>query len=59
VDAVAVALARLDPGEKAVPHVPVDLGEVEALLPARVVEQAQLDPLRNSENNAKLVPGPS
>lgn len=57
VDPVAVALARFDPGEKAVPHVAVDLGEVEAtLLSARVVEQAQLDPLRNLREQREIGP---
>ena len=42
---VAVALAGLDAGQVPVPHVGVDLGELDALLGVVVVEQAQLDAL--------------
>ena len=41
----AVALARADAGQVAVPDEAVDLGQVDAGLGAVVVDQAQLDPL--------------
>jgi hypothetical protein len=43
VDAVAVPLSRSDAREVDVPHVGVDLGHLDSLLSAPVVEQAQLD----------------
>jgi hypothetical protein len=43
VDAEAVALAGVDPGQEGVPDVAVHLGEADALLVALVVEEAELD----------------
>jgi hypothetical protein len=48
VDAEAVALSRADAREVAVPDVGIDLREVDARLGPALVEQAQLDPLRDA-----------
>ena len=47
VHAVAVPLAGADVGQVAVPDEPVHLGQVDHGLPAGVVEQAELDPVRD------------
>jgi hypothetical protein len=43
VNPVAVALARLDPWDVGMPDIPIDLDQLDARLPAVVVDQAQLN----------------
>jgi hypothetical protein len=43
----AIALARLDRGDEAVPHIPVHLGQLDPGLTAFVGDKADLNPVRN------------
>ena len=54
VDAVAVALARSDAGQVAVPAVAGHLRQVDAALPTIVVEEAQLDAFRDPREDAEV-----
>ena len=56
-DAEAVALARADVGQVAVPAEGGDLGQLDPGLLARLVEQAELDPLGHLGEEREVGPG--
>src|SRR5699024_7175201 len=57
VDPVAVPLPGLGGPDVAVPHVPVHLGEVDALLTTVVVQQAELHPLGDGGEEGEVGAG--
>ena len=57
VDPEAVALAGTDSRQVAVPHEPVQLGQVDALLRSVVRDQRQLDPLRRLREEREVGAG--
>ena len=57
VHAVAVALTRLDAGQKAMPHEAIHLGQRDPCLRAVGVEQTQLDPLGHLAEHREISAG--